>query len=203
MTSPRDSERDLGEEVFPRLVLAHGVHCADDDLVRDGRVGANRHTHFVFELGRRELELRRACLEAIVVVIAFLFRNGETDSGVVAAGRDVAAARLGESSTNPRSRDGPRADAVVRPSPDVWPPFPPLLSRATPKCSQRAPSSHPLRATVSYALRDRPVTEGHVRACAVAPVTGTNATAKLTLSVELQRHLPLSRSVLTVAFASS
>jgi hypothetical protein len=60
------------------------------------------------------------------------------------------------SSTRLRSRDRPRALGLVRPSPDPWPPFRPLASRATPECSPDAPPPRsPPRAGVPYALARR------------------------------------------------
>src|SRR4051794_28760118 len=73
----RDTEGDFGEEIVALLVLANGVHRADDDLIRDRRVRADRDAHLVLELGGRAFQLDDARLQRVVVVVVVLRRDGD------------------------------------------------------------------------------------------------------------------------------
>src|SRR5580704_12622887 len=88
------SKLHVGEQLFPLIVVTDGVDGADDDLVLDVRVRADRHGGLVAHLfGCLVLDRRDARLQAGVVEIRSALRHRDARTGVVATGRDATAVR--------------------------------------------------------------------------------------------------------------
>src|SRR6266571_3773783 len=90
-----ESEVDVGEEVVAVVGFAERVDRADDDLVRDVRVRADRDRRLAGEVGGYPLQPLRAGVERrVVVVVVGGLGDGEAAPRAIATRSDVAAARL-------------------------------------------------------------------------------------------------------------
>src|SRR5579859_1723034 len=67
--SSGEPEVDVGEEVVARIGLSHGVDRADDGLIGDVGVGADRDLRLAGEIGGEVLEPLHAGVERRVVVV--------------------------------------------------------------------------------------------------------------------------------------
>src|SRR5690606_38591024 len=90
-----DFEVDVREQRVAGRVGSNGVNRRNDGLVVRGWIARKKSLRFLSKVGGGELQACHALLQrAVVVMIAFGFRDGNARSGSVAAWSHVAPLRL-------------------------------------------------------------------------------------------------------------